>query len=201
MKTRLLILSFLFVFTACPRNYEDFVMLHLYLSMKDRIWKASHGTNIPEEYLAAVISLESSPPGNWNSTRFEPHVYERFLATKHKRRPSFLGLSSQKLNRYSDQELRSYSSSYGPTQIMGYNCLKLNCSIKELQGPYHLQWAIVWMQDRYGKYAAKKEWEACFRIHNTGRPHGKTYHKYYVEKGLRRMNYYKKWVQKEGRIF
>ncbi len=176
-------------------------MLHLYLSMEDRIWKASHGTNISEEYLAAVISLESSPPGNWNSTRFEPHVYKRFLATKNKQRPSFLGLSSQKISRYSDHELRSYSSSYGPTQIMGYHCIKLNCSIKELKGPYHLQWAVVWMQDQYGKYAAKNKWEACFRIHNTGRPHGKTYHDYYVGKGLRRMNYYKKWVQRKGRIF
>ena len=149
--------------------------------------------------MAAVISLETSPPGNWNSKRFEAHIYQRLLALKQEGR-AFGSISRKKLLKYSDQELRQFATSYGPTQMMGYHCLQINCSISDLKGPYHLQWAAAWMEANYGSYALRGDWAACFRIHNTGRPNGKTYHANYVQKGLQRMNYYEKWLHRKGKI-
>lgn len=188
------------LFSACPVNYDDILMLRTYHSMRKEIWRASYGTLIPESYLAAVISLEVSLPSNWNSERFEAHVYQRLLALK-KEGKSFGSISRKKLLKYSDRELRQFASSYGPTQMMGYHCLQLNCSISDLKGPYHLQWAVAWMEANYGSYARHGNWEACLRIHNTGRPNGRTYHPNYVRDGLLRMSYYEKWLLRKGEIF
>ena len=186
--------------SACPIDYDDILMLQLYHSMQRQLWEASYGTAIPETYLAAVISLESSPPGNWESERFEAHIYQRLLALKRGER-SFGSISRREILKYSDKEIRQFATSYGPTQMMGYHCLKLNCSISDLKGPYHLQWAIAWMEKTYASYARRGNWEACFRIHNTGRPKGRTYHRDYVRKGLERMRYYERWLQSKGKIF
>ena len=50
-------------------------------------------------------------------------------------------------------------------------------------------------------HARKRAWEACFRIHNTGRPSGQTTRKDYAEVGQARMRYYDYWVQNRGNIF
>ena len=175
-------------------------MWKLYHNLHKEIWKASYGTDISPAYLASVISLESSPPGNWKSQRFEEHIYKRLLAVKYKNK-RYGSITQKTLAKYSDAKLREFSTSYGPTQMMGYQCLKILCTIEDLQGPYHLQWAIVWMENRYGKYARKKAWASCFRIHNTGRVDGKTYHADYVSKGLKRMHYYNEWQKRKGRLF
>ena len=191
--------SFAILLSACPTNYDDILMLQTYHAMHKQIWQASYGTPIPESYLAAVISLETSPPGNWNSERFEAHIYQRLLALKRKGK-AFGSISRKKLLKHSDKELRQFATSYGPTQMMGYHCLQINCSISDLKSSYHLQWAVAWMELNYGTYARRANWEACLRIHNTGRPEGKTYHANYVRDGLRRMNYYEKWIQRARKI-
>lgn len=172
-------------------------MLHIYNAWHAEIDRAVLGTDISAAYLAALISLESSPPGNPHSKRFEPRVYERLLELKHAGR-AWGGLKQNDLRRYSDAELKQLATSYGLTQIMGYHCLSLGCTIEELRGEYHLQWAAAYMQFHYGKVAKKRDWPACFRIHNTGRPDGSTHREDYVERGMVRMEYYRKWAKSEG---
>ena len=106
-----------------------------------------------------------------------------------------------KIKDLDDQKLRELATSYGLTQIMGYHCLELGCSIGDLKGEFHLLWAVAYIRDHYGKQIRKKNWEASFRMHNTGRVDGTTARKDYVEKGLARMQYYRKWIQQEGSLF
>jgi hypothetical protein len=37
-------------------------------------------------------------------------------------------------------------------------------------------------------------------MHNTGNPFGKTHNKDYVEKGLKRMEHYRKWIRLKGNL-
>ncbi|GIX41530.1 MAG: hypothetical protein KatS3mg129_1263 [Leptospiraceae bacterium] len=174
-------------------------MYHIYKSYNEKIYQATWGTEIPPEYLAALISLESYPPGNWDSERFEPKVYERLIKLKNEDIP-FGNIPREKIIHISDYELIKLATSYGLTQIMGYHCLDLGCSIEDLKGSDHLLWSIAYIRKHYLKYIKKKEWETCFRIHNTGNPFGKTHNRDYVEKGIKRMEYYKKWLRYRGNL-
>ena len=189
-----------FFFIRCPENEEDAVMFHIYHSLNEEITLAVKGTDIDPAYLAALISLESHPPGNKKSKRFEENVYKRLLELKNDGR-SFGRISRSAILNRSDNEIRDLATSFGLTQIMGFHCLDLGCSPDDLKGNYHLQWAAAWMQKNYGKKAKQEDWPSCFRIHNTGHPRGETFRKDYVERGLARMAYYKKWIRKKGSIF
>ena len=197
---RTFILIFALFLVSCPVSYDDVLMLQIYHKMHKQLWQASYGSPISEAYLAALISLETFPSGNWNSKRFEVHIYKKLVRLK-KDGKRFGNISSRKLRKYTDAKLKELAHSYGPTQMMGYHCLELDCNISDLQGAYHLQWAVAWMEKKYGKYARKGLWENCFRIHNTGQPNGKTYHAKYVQKGLIRMKFYEKWLARKGQFY
>lgn len=193
------IVAISFCLLNCPVNSEDATMWRLYNRWHQKIFEAVNGTDISQQYMAAIISLESHPPGNPDSKRFEPRIYERLLKSRDQnkrfgniKRSSLLGLS--------DEKLKEYATSYGLTQIMGFHCIKLGCTIDELKGKDHLIWAIGFMQLSYSRPAKKMDWPSCFRIHNTGKKSGKTTRKDYVERGLIRMKYYTKWMKKNGKI-
>lgn len=187
---------FFLFFLSCPENRDDAIMLGIYTSHQESIARAVLGTDLSAPYLAALISLESHPPGNSKSSRFEEKIYQRLLRAK--AGEPYGQITARELAGKSDRELRELATSYGLTQIMGFHCLRLGCSIVDLKGPYHLEWAAAWMQRMYGKHARKKDWTSCFRMHNTGRPDGKTHRADYVEKGLLRMAYYEKWLKYRG---
>jgi hypothetical protein len=191
-----LLLAAILLGAGCPENEDDRIMLSIYQKFNKEIALAVLGTDVSGPYLAALISLESHPPGNASSSRFEQGIYDRLLLAKAGQ--PYGSINARTLARYGDQELRDLSTSYGLTQIMGFHCLNLGCDIKDLKSKYHLQWAVAWMQRSYGRHAAKKDWEACFRIHNTGRPSGKTTRADYVERGLARMQYYRRWIETGG---
>ncbi len=195
-----LIFSLSILFIACPESSEDVQMLEIYRNMNKEIWQASYGTMIPESYLASIISLETFPIGNRRSKRFEEHVYRSLLDLKYLGK-NFAKIPQAKVKYLNDQELKLYATSYGLTQMMGFHCLKIGCKIDELMGPYQLQWAVVWMEKNYGHYARLGRFSECFRIHNTGRPTGRTHRHDYVERGLKRMNYYTKWIRRSGSLF
>ncbi|MCB1173577.1 MAG: hypothetical protein KDK39_08435 [Leptospiraceae bacterium] len=186
-------------FTACPENSEDALMWRLYQKWHPAIEKAVSGTDIDAEYMAAIISLESHPPGNADSSRFEAAVYRR-LQDLRDHGTAFGYISRSHVADLSDAELREYATSHGLTQIMGYHCFRLKCTIEELRSPDHLLWAIAYMQMSYKKAARKHDWESCFRVHNTGRPDGQTTRADYVTRGLQRMQYYHKWIERNGQL-
>lgn len=174
-------------------------MYLIYHHYHQKIEFATKGTEIPPEYMGALISLESHPPGNWDSQRFEPKIYERLLRLKYNNEP-FSYIPKEKVASLTEEELRQLATSYGPTQIMGYHCLELGCSIDDLKGENHLLWSIAFIRKHYLKCIVQKKWDVCFRIHNTGKPDGNPHNKDYVEKGLKRMAYYKKWMEFQGNL-
>lgn len=174
-------------------------MLQIYREYHLDIERATVGTQIDPGYMAAIISLESHPPGNRRSERFEAWVYERLIDLKLNGR-AFGTIPRNRIDTMSDSELKRMATSYGLTQIMGYHCLDLGCSVDDLRGEYHLQWAVVYMMRHYGDRAKNKDWTACFRIHNTGHPRGTTGRKDYVERGLARMFYYSRWRERRGQF-
>jgi hypothetical protein len=184
---------------GCPRNEDDAIMLHLYHKLHVEIERATMGTDIAPAYLAAIVSLESHPPGNRSSERFEPYVYQRLVDLKNDNR-AFGKIKRESLVFMSDAEIRQLATSYGLTQVMGFHCLELGCSIQDLKGPYHLQWAVGYMMRHYGPHARKRDWNACFRIHNTGLPDGTPARKDYVDQGLMRMQYYQRWMDTRGDV-
>lgn len=200
MRWKPLLIAATLVSLGCPRNEDDAIMLHLYFKLDKEISRATRGTDIPPAYIAAIISLESHPPGNRNSERFEPYIFERLRELRDDNR-AFGKIKREILLSMPDSRLRELATSYGLTQVMGYHCLDLGCSISDLRGPYHLQWSVEYMVRHYGAHARKRDWEACFRIHNTGRPYGQTSRKDYADVGQLRMRYYEFWVQNRGNVF
>ena len=79
-------------------------MFGLYHSLNEEIERAVMGTNISAAYLAAVISLESHPPGNRNSRRFEPKIYRRLVEARMGVRP-YGSINSRRLRKYTDDEI------------------------------------------------------------------------------------------------
>lgn len=191
------LVPFLLLLTGCPRDQDDAVMLHIYLTMHGEIDSAVRDTEIPPSYLAALISLESHPPGNRDSRRFEPKVFQRLLELKNEGKP-FARIARKQVQGLGEAELRELATSYGLTQVMGYHCLDLGCSIRDLAGSYHLLWSVAYIRRHYLNQVIRKEWSACFRIHNTGRAEGVTSRDDYAEKGLLRMKYYDDWKKKGG---
>lgn len=198
MKIRYISLVFIFLI-SCFENFDDAITYHIYNQYNVYIESAIRGTEIPPSYLASLISLESYPPGNWDSERFEPKVYERLILLKEKGK-SFGNIPRKKIIHLSEEEIRKLSTSYGLTQIMGYHCLDLGCSIEDLKGSDHLLWSIAYIRKHYLKYVKEKKWEECFRLHNTGNPYGKTHNKDYVQKGILRMKYYENWEKYKGNL-
>ncbi len=183
----------------CFKDIDDAIMYHIYNNYHNIIMKATIGTEVNPEYLAALISLESYPPGNWHSERFEPVIYNRLLNLKNHGIP-FSNISREKVIHLSDYEIRMLSTSYGLTQIMGYHCLDLGCSIDDLRSSDHLLWSIAYIRKHYLKYVKEKKWDVCFRMHNTGNPFGTPHNKDYIKKGMIRIEYYKKWMRIKGNL-
>ncbi len=194
---RITVLTTLLLISGCSLSYDSFLMYHIYHSLHPEIQAASEGNHIDPAFLAALISLESNPPGNRNSTRFEPVIYERLLSMKKDGKP-FGRLPIRLISELSDEELKALSHSYGLVQIMGYHCISLGCTMEDLTGPDQLRWAAAYMQDHYGRHIKNKDWESCFRIHNTGHPSGETSRKDYVQRGLSRMKVYKGLMQESA---
>jgi hypothetical protein len=131
--------------------------------------------NLPPSYLKALIVLESSGNKPANS-RFENRVYKR-LVLKYK-------------GRLSVAAIKNLSTSWGPFQLMGYQVNKLNIHVKDIRGANSVKWGIKWINDSYGNYLREGKFEEAFRIHNTGKPNGRTFDPEYVKNGLMYIKYF-----------
>lgn len=131
--------------------------------------------NLPSSYLKALIVLESS--GNKPAeSRFEKRVFKRILL-KYK-------------GRLSVAAIKNLSTSWGPFQLMGYQVNKLNIRIRDIRGTNSVKWGIKWINDTYGNYLREGRFEEAFRIHNTGKPSGRTFDPDYVKNGMKYMEYF-----------
>ena len=158
--------------------------------------KLSRQFDLSPSYLMALIMLECSgvsdvPP------RFEKHVFNKLKDVRAKKVSDLENISYNEISNASDDALRNLASSWGPFQLMGYKCIHLGITIKDLRGDNSLYYGVKWINDTYGDYIRKGRYKDAFHIHNTGRPVPKdgkyrTYDKNYVPRGLEYMKEFDK---------
>lgn len=151
--------------------------------------------DIPYSYLMALIKLECAgkkPPGK----RFEKHVFKRLKDVRDGKRSDYNGLTVKHIGDASDGALKNLATSWGPFQLMGYQCILLDVKIKDIRGPNAVHYGAKWINLAYGKRLRKDQFMDCFHIHNTGRPYPstgvpRTHDPKYVPRGLAYMDRFK----------
>jgi hypothetical protein len=157
-----------------------------------------------EAFVAALVANESS--GDPEVSRFEPGVMASMAEVLAERKPNFGSitgkilmpmLSSAALRfggmRAAVSLLMDLATSWGPTQIMGYQTIGMLISIDDLKtaGEKHFQLCGSILKAFIQEWhLAGADWESLFRCWNTGRATGETTDPAYVAKGLSRMAIY-----------
>lgn len=151
-------------------------------------------------YLKALIALECSgkakPP-----SRLEKHVYKQLKNVRDGQVKNYGSIKASTVKNAPDDALKNLASSWGPFQLMGYQCIEMGINVADIRGENSLDWGVKWIDRRYGKYLKKKRYKDAFHIHNTGRPFPKnnkpfTFNKNYIPNG---MAYIKYFLQQEKR--
>ena len=150
--------------------------------------------DLPASYLKALISLECSGRNKF-SPRFEKRIYTSLKEVREGVYDHFGSIKRATIQNASNDALKNLASSWGPFQLMGYQCIELGVNVKDIRGDKSLYWGIYWINKRYGKYLRKKKYKDAFHIHNTGQPmphFGKpyTYDPNYIPKGMKYISYF-----------
>jgi len=194
INSKILTFYILFILPFVSCNSKDSNVLNVYERTEKNygyeIHLVSEKIKIPSDYLKSLIILESSGKINVPS-RFENHVFNALVSLRAKKIKEYKKLKSHHVKDASDEALRNLASSWGPFQIMGYKCLGLGITVKDLRGDSAVYWGAVWINKEYGNYLRKNKFSEAFRIHNTGSPVGKTHHSQYVTNGLAHISYFK----------
>jgi hypothetical protein len=94
-----------------------------------------------------------------------------------------------------DEALRELATSWGYTQIMGYHMIGRAGTVRDLlDPPRHFRIAIELLAEFIEEYQLDpaREFAEMFCCWNTGRPYGRTYDPHYVERGLARVELYRR---------
>jgi hypothetical protein len=179
------------------------------------IEEACQGSAIPPEFLAALVANESG--GNPTRKRFEKGVLCQLWEVIQGRAAHFGSIGRNDLftaiEKTSSQKvtgidmilppailsaifaaLDELSTSWGLTQIMGYQSIALGIPLSSLQDPVA---GLVATKRLLIQFVKEFEIdipagsERLFRCWNTGRPDGATYDATYPQNGLARMNIYR----------
>jgi hypothetical protein len=150
--------------------------------------------DIDASFLKSLCALESSGKSNPGS-RFEPHVYQKLKKLKNKEIDRYDCLISKDINNASDEALKNLATSWGPFQLMGYKCLELGVTVKDLRGKNTIDHSVSWISKSYGHLIRAKRFEDAFHFHNTGKLVPKfgrylTYDKSYVPRGVKYLKYF-----------
>lgn len=157
--------------------------------------------HISPYYLKALITLECSGRIDFEP-RFEKHVFEALKNLRDGKIERYGSIKRQTVAQLSDGGLENLATSWGPFQLMGYQCLELGVYVHHVRGKDAIYWGIKWIKKRYGKYLKKGLYKDAFHIHNTGRPMPKngvpfTHDPNYTTNGLEYMEWFKK-LKTEG---
>lgn len=187
---------------------DEILMQKIKTLCGEEIAEAVAGTGIPAAFLAALAANESG--GDPAAARFEPQIFMKlgFLAVG--RIAAFGSIGRQDLLEFvsppgmafSDSMLTviNLATSWGLTQIMGYQALAGHYRLSELPSlQTHFPRAVQMLQGFAKEFPAIPAWgtgkdaavgEAFFRCWNTGKPAGVTYDPQYISNGLNRMAIY-----------
>jgi hypothetical protein len=162
-------------------------------------------SGIPAAFLAALISNETG--GNPDATRFEPAVFTALAEVLLGRKAAYGSLGAQDLAAWVDtgegqagiqasvavtilKKLADLATSWGLTQIMGYEAIAYHTSILDLRSPVSsLARTALMLKDFARRFAldVAKDFPELFACWNTGRPHAPTADPTYIPDGIARM--------------
>ncbi len=159
-----------------------------------RVDSIAEELGLPSPYFKALIVLECSGRINFEP-RFESHVFEKLKRVRDKKQQDYYGITYDIIHDAPDEALKNLATSWGPFQLMGYQCINMGVKVQDIRGKDNVYWGMVWINKRYGNLLKKKNFEDAFHIHNTGRPHptfgpALTHDPDYVSKGLSYIQYF-----------
>lgn len=176
---------------------------------------ACKGTVFPASLLAALTANETGLDPT--KTRFESSVFVDLAQVLAGTKANFGSIGADDISGYiagvrpgaplgwgpspaaTSSALASLATSWGPTQIMGYQVMTLPlCKVADLLNlTLHFEWTVrllIRFQREFhlsGDFTDETgDASAYFRCWNTGRPDGQTFDPHYAENGLRRMRIY-----------
>lgn len=151
-----------------------------------RIIEAVNGTSIPASFIAGLVANEAGKDRQGNiveaATRFEPGVYSHLKHVAQTPGAKYNGVTHADLIDATDASLRALSTSYEATQMMGYWCIILHCTLADLKNPdKHFFYTVKLLElNGFPSRPTEAKMDAEMRQWNTGRETGKTYHENYV---------------------
>ena len=175
------------------------LMLSIRQKWGSAIAVACHESSIPESFLAALIANETG--GDPTKSRFEEHVFGEILMVLAGKRAAFGSLGAQSLMATPLVSLIAglntvvdMATSWGLTQIMGYQTIPFGKKIAGLRDPQeNLTFATVLLTQFAHRFNLNiaANYPELFACWNTGGPHPeKTFDPDYCANGLRRAMLY-----------
>jgi hypothetical protein len=163
---------------------------------------AVEGTTYPPALLAALTANESG--GDLKAQRFEAKVFGQLAQVLVGHKANFGAIGGEDLldaiGIVTDAktivlQLMTFATSYGPTQIMGYQALAGKYDMADLSGlTTHYHRAVAMLDDFCKRFdllsAPAPNWGAYFHCWNAGSPAAPTFDPNYTWRGLDRMNTY-----------
>lgn len=150
--------------------------------------------NVDPAFVAALTANETG--GNPNKTRFEKNVLLQLWEVEMGRKATFGSIGRADLAAGGGADpfrfLDNLATSWGLTQIMGYESIPFGVSIAQLQDPAAgLRITCRMLNDFSARFGIlPKDFSSLFDCWNTGRPHASTADPEYIPNGLRRMSLY-----------
>lgn len=194
------LLAYLFLHKTSPTLSktpitEKMILQRTYDNYYKTVDSVAKKLDLPTPYLMAVIVLECSGRKNFDP-RFERHVYEQLKNARDKNK-RFGSITRKTIHDASNEALKNLATSWGPFQLMGYQCIELDVLVNDIRGKNAIYWGAFWIKKRYGKLLRKGQFDHAFHMHNTGRKipfSGKhtTHNPNYVANGLGYLTYFKK---------
>lgn len=186
---------------------ELLLMQGIHALLGAKIHTAAGQSSIPEHFVAALVANESG--GNLAAKRFEPGVLISLWEVLLGRKTNFGSIGRAELIRYvaksagvfvpanlpadAFQRVDALATSWGYTQIMGYNAMAEGKTIDTLQDPVgSLDFTIVLLARFIHTFQLdpRSEFKEMFECWNGGHPGAKTADPQYVANGNRRAQIY-----------
>jgi hypothetical protein len=174
---------------------------------------ACRTSSVPEPFLAALVANETG--GDPYGKRFEHGVLASLWEVLQGRKAAYGSIHRDDVVHYiapasaivgslppsgfasavtaSLQRLDSLASSWGLTQIMGYEAIVFGVTVSDLQVPaYGLKTTLRMLGEFAERYQLDlaKDFSQLLDCWNSGRPHSPTADPAYIPKGLQRMQIY-----------
>lgn len=153
-----------------------------------RILEATAGTIIPPSFVAGLVANEAGKDRQGDikeeATRFEPGIYRKFANVARTPGARWGSITHNHLKDATDASLRALCTSYEATQMMGWWCIVLGCTLADLKNPdkhfFYTVKALLANDQHDFDQRSEAAYDDEMRQWNTGREKGKTYHENYV---------------------